>query len=137
MLSVRIATVLPPCVALMLALVANEALGQSVDCPTLAVRSLQVRVQDSQGVPIPKARVSVLIVTGTTSAVRLTDENGTIILRCAPGYYKLLVSYPGFCPSLIPFHVVRWPRGGFFHARRVVVEMHGLSLDCNSCGAYK
>ena len=62
------------------------------------------------------------------------DESGNFAFaKVAPGRYKLVADFPGFCAANVPLKIVRWPRG----RAKLVVHMKPGAIDVCSYGDYK
>jgi hypothetical protein len=68
-------------------------------------------------------------------ATTTTDQDGSFAFATiAPGRYRLIVDFRGFCAANVPLRIVRWPRG--WH-RTLVVHMSVGHIDSCSVGDYK
>ena len=110
-----------------------------VDPPPLTIRGISGRVIDSNEVAIPQGCVGLFTEPGhqliKTAAV---DDSGKFYLRdINPGRYRLLVSVSGFCIANVRVRVAKWPRGGLFSRRTVVVHMEPAGIDRCSYIFYK
>jgi hypothetical protein len=69
-------------------------------------------------------------------ATTQTDQDGNFAFaKTAPGRYRLVVVFPGFCVANVPLRVVHWPRGG--RLRRLVLHMMLGAIDTCSYGDYE
>jgi hypothetical protein len=103
-----------------------------VDYAALVLQTVVGKVHDEQQVPIPKAAFA-LFTEKTHQLVSFTESasDGSFAFgHVAPGLYRLVVKYEGFCSANIPISVTRHARSG----GRLDVHMKPASLDSCSYG---
>ncbi len=107
-------------------------------------RTLSIRSVSGYAIDPDNARVQLLCL-GIFSlkdkrlvASATTDEDGRFQLpNIPPGTYRLVARGHGFCIAIVPLRVVRWPRGGMWKRRQLVLHMRAAALDVCSYGSYK
>jgi hypothetical protein len=107
----------------------------------LSLRSVSGRAIAQDSVSVPYVCLGLftekdhrLIATG------IADEEGYFQLRNIPaGVYRLVVkdSYGGFCTANVRIRIARWPRGGIFKRKRLIIHMRVAGVDTCSYGDYK
>jgi hypothetical protein len=106
---------------------------------TLSIRSVSGYAIDLDNVRVPLLSLGIFslkdkrLVASTT-----TDEEGRFQLpNIPPGKYRLVARGHGFCIAIVPLRIVRWPRGGVWKHRHLVLHMRFAALDECSYGSYR
>lgn len=106
-----------------------------VDYGPLVLRRLTGRAVDPSSVPMPGGCIGLFAedrhqLLATVSA----DENGNFAFpQIAPGRYRLVARFDGFCAANVRLRIVRGRRAG----RKLVLHMEGGGIDKCSYGTYK
>jgi hypothetical protein len=102
------------------------------DYKALALRTVTGKIHDEQGVPIPKVSLGLFtekdhkLVTVAESAADGTFKFAGV----APGMYRLVAKYDGFCSANVPIEVSRHASA----SRGVDLHMKPAGLDTCSYG---
>ncbi len=108
-----------------------------IDYGPLVFRSLSGRAVDPNSVPMAAGSVGLFAEEDhRLVATTQTDQDGSFKLAAiAPGRYRLVAEFRGFCVANVPLRIVLWPRGGL--RRKLVLHMRTTAIDTCSFGSYK
>jgi hypothetical protein len=108
-----------------------------IDYGPLVLRTLSGRVIDPYSVQIPRGCLGLFAEDSRQLiATIVADQDGKFEFpSIAPGRYRLVAHFDGFCIANVPLRIVRWPRGGSH--RTLVLHMKLGAIDVCSYAAYK
>ena len=104
-----------------------------VDPRALSLRGISGKAVDSEGIAIPGVCVALFTEQQRLVSTVSSNEEGRFQLKqVAPGSYRLVAKYNGFCVANVPLRVVAWPAGGVVKRRRIVLHMRPTLM--HQCG---